>query len=149
MTLTPITDYSNYLCINILTKFILFLQQEMITWANPRLFTIGSLFFDLFLGARTLWDYLTFKWKIDTQKKIWFDFYVSFFILQQEMVTRANQRLSTIGSLPPSALRSSKFDELMVDRSPKKSDKEVLTELERQLPNLPLGTIMDFHDNFF
>ena len=51
----------------------------MITWANQRLFTIGSLFFDLFLGARTLWDYLTFKWKIDTQKKIWFDFYVFFF----------------------------------------------------------------------
>ena len=62
------------------------------------------------------------------------------------MVTRANQRLSTIGSLPPSALRSSKFDELMIDRSPKKSDKEVLSELERQLPNLPLGTIIEFHE---
>jgi hypothetical protein len=64
-------------------------------------------------------------------------------LLQQEMVTRANQRLSTIGSLPPSALRSSKFDELMIDRSPKKSDKEVLSELERQLPNLPLVYLLD------
>ena len=72
-----------------------------------------------------------------------------FLILQQEMVTRANQRLSTIGSLPPSALRSSKFDELMIDRSPKKSDKEVLSELERQLPNLPLGMIIEFRDIFF
>ena len=59
------------------------------------------------------------------------------------MVTRANQRLSTIGSLPPSALRSSKFDELMIDRSPKKTDKEVLSELERQLPNLPLVYLLD------
>ena len=75
-------------------------------------------------------------------------FNLFFYFLQQEMVTRANQRLSTIGSLPPSALRSSKFDELMIDRSPKKSDKEVLSELERQLPNLPLGTIMEFHFYF-
>jgi len=64
-------------------------------------------------------------------------------LLQQEMVTRANQRLSTIGSLPPSALRSSKFDELMIDRSPKKSDKEILSELERHLPNLPLVYLLD------
>ena len=37
----------------------------------------------------------------------------------------------------------------MVDRSPKKSDKEVLSELEQQLPNLPLGMIIEFHDIFF
>ena len=36
----------------------------------------------------------------------------------------------------------------MIDRSPKKSDKEVLSELERQLPNLPLGTIIEFHERF-
>ena len=39
-----------------------------------------------------------------------------------------------------------KFDELMIDRSPKKSDKEVLSELERQLPNLPLGKVIEFHE---
>ena len=57
---------------------------------------------------------------------------------------QVKQEIVTIGSLSPSALRSLKFDKLMIDGSPKKSDKEVLTELERQLPNLPLGTIMEF-----
>ena len=58
---------------------------------------------------------------------------------------QVKQEIVTIGSLSPSALRSLKFDKLMIDRSPKKSDKEVLSELERQLPNLPLGMIIEFH----
>ena len=67
-------------------------------------------------------------------------------LLQQEMVTKANQiRLdSTISSLsfnPPLALRS--LDKLQIDRSPKKSDKEVLRDLERQLPNFPLLYLLD------
>ena len=36
----------------------------------------------------------------------------------------------------------------MIDRSPKKLDKEVLSELERQLPNLPLGKIIEFHEKY-
>lgn len=65
-------------------------------------------------------------------------------LLQQEMVTRgaASGKDSTLSSnLYPSALRS--LDELMIDRSPKKSDKEVLAELEKQLPNFPLVYLMD------
>lgn len=57
-------------------------------------------------------------------------------LLQQEMVTKA-RRESTI-SLPSVGLQ-----ELMIDRSPKKPDKEVIKDLERHLPNLPLVYLAD------
>ena len=45
-------------------------------------------------------------------------------LLQQEKVMNFRQRQTL---------------ELMIDRRPKNSDKEVLAELEKQLPNFPLG----------
>jgi len=57
-------------------------------------------------------------------------------LLQQEMVTKA-RRESTI-SLPSVGLQ-----ELMIDRSPKKTDKEVIKDLQKQLPNLPLVYLAD------
>ena len=59
-------------------------------------------------------------------------------LLQQEMVTRANQQQSTISSNLNFNFKGT-LDELMIDRSPKKSDKEILKNLEKQLPNFPLG----------
>ena len=52
------------------------------------------------------------------------------------MVTKA-RRESTI-SLPNVGIQ-----EIMIDRSPKKTDKEVIKELEKNLPNLPLAYLLD------
>jgi hypothetical protein len=57
-------------------------------------------------------------------------------LLQNEMVTKARKE-STI-SLPANPL-----GELMYDRSPKKTDKELVADLEKQLPNFPLVYLLD------
>lgn len=60
-------------------------------------------------------------------------------LLQQEMVTKSSARDST-SFLPP---LQANLEELMIDRSPKRSDKEILADLEKQLPNFPLVYLMD------
>merc|ERR1712241_89105 len=60
-------------------------------------------------------------------------------LLQQEMVTKSSARDST-SFLPP---LQANLEELMIDRSPKRSDKEILADLEKQLPNLPLVYLLD------
>jgi len=60
-------------------------------------------------------------------------------LLQQEMVTKASARDST-SFLPP---LQANLEELMIDRSPKRSDKEILADLEKQLPNFPLVYLLD------
>ena len=61
-------------------------------------------------------------------------------LLQQEMVTRAGRLRDSTSFLPPI---HANLEELMIDRSPKRSDKEVLAELEKQLPNFPLTYLLD------